>query len=100
MNFGRALEGVGIALDSIRSSKVRAFLTILGVAIGVMVVIAMASAITGINRSVAKELETLGPKTFFVQRYFEGGLTISDGVHLSPSGMGRYVDLLASAAGT
>ena len=79
MNFGRLLEGVGIALDSIRSSKVRAFLTILGVAIGVMVVIAMASAITGINRSVAKELETLGPKTFFVQRYFEGGLNISDG---------------------
>jgi putative ABC transport system permease protein len=79
MNFSRILEGVGIALDSIRASKVRAFLTILGVAIGVMVVIAMASAITGINRSVAKELETLGPKTFFVQRYFEGGLTISDG---------------------
>ena len=79
MNFSRILEGVGIALDSIRASKVRAFLTILGVAIGVMVVIAMASAITGINRSVAQELETLGPKTFFVQRYFEGGLTISDG---------------------
>ncbi|HEX6644444.1 MAG TPA: ABC transporter permease [Gemmatimonadales bacterium] len=79
MNVSRVLEGVGIALDSIRASKVRAFLTILGVAIGVMVVIAMASAITGINRSVAQELETLGPKTFFVQRYFEGGLTISDG---------------------
>ena len=61
------------------ANKVRAFLTILGVAIGVMVVIAMASAITGINRSVARELETLGPKTFFVERYFQGGLNISDG---------------------
>ena len=79
MNFARLLEGVGIALDSIRSNKVRAFLTILGVAIGVMVVIAMASAITGINRSVAEQLETLGPKTFFVQRYFQGGLQIDDG---------------------
>ncbi|HLS48339.1 MAG TPA: ABC transporter permease [Gemmatimonadales bacterium] len=79
MNPGRVLEGVGIALDSIRASKARAFLTILGVAIGVMVVIAMASAITGINRSVAEQLESLGPKTFFVQRYFEGGLNISDG---------------------
>src|SRR5690606_37893157 len=70
MSPGRVLEGVGIALDSIRASKARAFLTILGVAIGVMVVIAMASAITGINRSVAEQLESLGPKTFFVQRYF------------------------------
>ncbi|HEU5049159.1 MAG TPA: ABC transporter permease [Gemmatimonadales bacterium] len=79
MNFSRVFEGVGIALGSIRANKVRAFLTILGVAIGVMVVIAMASAITGINRSVARELETLGPKTFFVERYFQGGLNISDG---------------------
>src|SRR5688500_16580728 len=79
MNIARLFEGVGIALDSIRSNKVRAFLTILGVAIGVMVVIAMASAITGINRSVAEQLETLGPKTFFVQRFFQGGLTIDDG---------------------
>ena len=85
MPITRAFEGVGIALDSIRANKVRAFLTILGVAIGVMVVIAMASAITGINRSVQKELESLGPKTFFVQRYFQGGINISDGSdELSP----------------
>ncbi len=38
--FFRAAEGVGIALDSIRANKVRAALTILGVAIGVTVVIA------------------------------------------------------------
>ena len=77
MNIGRIFEGVVIALDSLRANKVRAALTILGVAIGVMVVIAMASAITGINRSVSTMLETLGPKTFFVERFFQGGLTIS-----------------------
>ena len=85
MNIGRIFEGVVIALDSLRANKVRAALTILGVAIGVMVVIAMASAITGINRSVSAMLETLGPKTFFVERFFQGGLTISDGSdELSP----------------
>ena len=73
------VEGAGIALDSIRSNKVRAALTILGVAIGVMVVIAMGSAITGINRSITAILESAGPKTFFVLRYFSGGLEISDG---------------------
>jgi putative ABC transport system permease protein len=81
----RMVEGAGIALDSLRSNKVRAALTILGVAIGVTVVIAMASAITGINRSITSILETAGPKTFYVMRYFRGGLEISDGSdELSP----------------
>ena len=81
----RLVEGAGIALDSLRSNKVRAALTVLGVAIGVMVVIAMGSAITGINRSITSILESAGPKTFFVLRYWSGGLEISDGSdELSP----------------
>jgi putative ABC transport system permease protein len=85
MQISRVFEGVGIALDSLRANKVRAALTILGVAIGVMVVIAMASAITGINRSVAGQLESLGPKTFIVFRYFQAGINFSDGSdELSP----------------
>lgn len=79
MSLSRLFEGIGIALDSLRANKVRAALTILGVAIGVMVVIAMAAAITGVNRSVAQQIETLGPKTFFVFRYFQAGINISDG---------------------
>ena len=75
----RLAEGIGIAFDSVRANKVRAALTILGVAIGVTVVISMAAAITGINRSVQQQLETLGPKTFFVFRFFRGGFNISDG---------------------
>ncbi|HEX2220350.1 MAG TPA: ABC transporter permease [Gemmatimonadales bacterium] len=81
----RMVEGAAIALDSLRSNKVRAALTILGVAIGVMVVIAMGSAISGINRSITDILESAGPKTFYVVRYFSGGLEISDGSdELSP----------------
>jgi putative ABC transport system permease protein len=81
----RMLEGVVIALDSLRANKVRAALTVLGVAIGVTVVIAMASAITGINQSITQILESAGPKTFFVQRYFQAGVQISDGSdELSP----------------
>jgi putative ABC transport system permease protein len=49
------------------------------VAIGVTVVVAMASAITGINLSITRILESAGPKTFFVYRYFSGGLEVSDG---------------------
>ena len=84
-SLARVAEGVGIALDSLRANKVRAALTILGIAIGVMVFVGMASAITGINRALMSELESMVPKTFFVYRYFEGGIHISDGSdELSP----------------
>src|SRR5262249_21613423 len=75
----RIAEGIGIALESIRVSKARAALTILGVAIGVMVVIAMASMITGITRGVTGMMERAGPKTFMVMRFFRGGVNIDDG---------------------
>jgi putative ABC transport system permease protein len=78
-DLSSAFEGVGMAIDSLRANKVRAALTILGVAIGVMVVIAMASAITGINNSVAKIVSEAGPKTFYMFRYFQAGLNVNDG---------------------
>jgi putative ABC transport system permease protein len=62
------LEGVGIAFDAIRANKVRAGLTILGVAVGVFVVVAMSAAVHGINASVARDLESAGPTSFFVYR--------------------------------
>lgn len=62
-------EGVGIALESIRANRVRAALTILGVAVGVFVVVVISAAIHGINASVAKDFESTGPTTFFISRY-------------------------------
>jgi putative ABC transport system permease protein len=70
-------EGVGIA--ALRGNKLRAALTILGVAIGVMVVMAIASIITGINHSVAQLFEESGTRTFYVTRYFRAGIQVSDG---------------------
>ena len=77
--FARAYEGVALALGAMRASKTRAALTILGVAIGVMVVIAMASMITGIKNSVSDIIKQSGPNTFYVMRYFRAGIQISDG---------------------
>jgi putative ABC transport system permease protein len=62
-------EGVQIALDSIKANKVRAGLTILGIAVGVFVVVVISAAIHGINDSVAKDFESTGPTTFFVSRF-------------------------------
>jgi putative ABC transport system permease protein len=63
------VEGVAIAFESLRSNRVRAALTILGVAIGVFVVVLISAAIHGINDSVAKDFESAGPKTFFLSRF-------------------------------
>ncbi len=57
-----------LSLDTIRSNKLRSFLTILGVVIGVMTVIGMASVIEGLNRSFASQLSSLGSSTIFVSR--------------------------------
>ena len=73
------IEGVAIALSSVRANKARAALTILGIAIGVMVVMVIASVVRGINVGVTDIVETLGPRTFFVFQEFQGGIQISDG---------------------
>ncbi len=72
-------EGVGIALASLKANKGRAALTILGIAIGVMVVMVIAAMISGINRGVSQQLEQLGPRTFFVFRQFQAGIQVNDG---------------------
>ncbi|HYT05388.1 MAG TPA: ABC transporter permease [Gemmatimonadales bacterium] len=72
-------EGVGIALGSLRGHKGRAALTILGVAIGVMVVMVIAAMISGINQSVSSLFESIAPRTFLVWRFFQAGVNVSDG---------------------
>ncbi len=77
-------EGIVIALDSLRTSKTRAALTILGIAIGVMVVMGMSAAVKGINSSFESAIQQVGPKTFFVFRYFSGGIQIDGGDRNAP----------------
>jgi len=62
-------EGVRIAFDAIRANKVRAALTILGIAVGVFVVTAMSAAVHGINAGVEKSMAAAGPTTFFLTRW-------------------------------
>jgi putative ABC transport system permease protein len=63
-----SLEGVVIALEAIRANKVRAALTIAGVAVGVFVVVAMAATVHGIRQSFQSDLDEFGATTFQVRR--------------------------------
>jgi putative ABC transport system permease protein len=64
----QSLEGVLIAFESIRSNKARATLTIVGVAVGVFVVVAMAATVHGITASVQEDVESFGATSFQVRR--------------------------------
>lgn len=61
-----------MALEAIRGNKVRAALTIAGVAIGVFVVVAMGAVVNGIRASFQQDLEEIGATTFIVQRRGSG----------------------------
>jgi putative ABC transport system permease protein len=63
-----SLEGVSIAFDAIRANKVRAALTISGVAVGVFVVVAMGATIHGVRKSFQQDLEEFGANTFQIRR--------------------------------
>ncbi len=77
--LSHAFEGVGIALDAMRANKVRAGLTIMGVAVGVFVVVALSSVVRGINESFARDVEAAGPTSFFIYRRNIGGFQVCDG---------------------
>lgn len=55
-----------MATDSLYSNKVRSGLTILGVAIGVVVVMVMAAVVEGVNSSFKDVIAAAGPNTFYI----------------------------------
>ncbi|MDD8015584.1 MAG: ABC transporter permease [Acidobacteriota bacterium] len=62
-------EVLGMSLDSIRSHKLRSFLTVLGIVIGVMTVISMVSVIQGLNKSFMRELESAGSDLILINKF-------------------------------
>jgi putative ABC transport system permease protein len=62
-------ENILIALDVIRNNKMRSFLTLLGVIIGVMSIIGVQSLIEGFQKSINSQIEQLGANVFQVQKY-------------------------------
>src|SRR6516164_7606951 len=66
-------EDIKMALETIRTHKVRSFLTVLGVVIGVSVAIAVTSILLGVEKNVQDSLNEFGVDNLFVVR-FEPGL--------------------------
>jgi len=66
MAQGQARESVKMALDTLRTNKLRSGLTILGIVIGVTSVIAISSVINGLNNRVGEFVSSLGSNVFWV----------------------------------
>jgi putative ABC transport system permease protein len=62
------IEAAKIAINSIMAHKLRSFLTLLGVIIGVTVVTAVATVIEGANVYIKEKIATLGTGVFRVQK--------------------------------
>jgi putative ABC transport system permease protein len=62
-------ETVSMALDTLRTNKLRSGLTILGIVIGVMTVIVISSVVNGLNAGVSDLVQSLGSNVLFVFRF-------------------------------
>ena len=61
-------EAIIMALDTLRANKLRSGLTILGIVIGVITVIAISSVINGLNNSVSALVEQFGTNVLWISR--------------------------------
>ena len=61
-------ENLGLALDTLRNHKFRSFLTVLGVVIGTLTVIAVASIIAGLDTQLVQMAEQYGTKVLWIYK--------------------------------
>jgi putative ABC transport system permease protein len=61
-------ESILLALHSIRENKLRSFLTLLSIALGVFSLVVAGTLINSFQKAVLNELENIGETTFWVQR--------------------------------
>jgi putative ABC transport system permease protein len=77
LRSGLLREIVVMSLHTLRTSKMRSALTVLGIVIGITSIVGMTSLIRGFDDSLRESLKELGPNTIMVQKF--SGLTILSG---------------------
>jgi putative ABC transport system permease protein len=69
---------LAMALDSVRGHKLRSFLTVLGIVIGVMTAICIASLLTGMRQSLVSMIEEYGTNNIYAFHLSTGPRTSED----------------------
>ncbi|MCU1265420.1 MAG: hypothetical protein JWM21_1738 [Acidobacteria bacterium] len=65
-------ENLRMALSTLIGNKLRSFLTVFGVVIGIITVMLIASIISGIDVSVKKEVESFGTRSIYISKFNPG----------------------------
>jgi ABC-type antimicrobial peptide transport system permease subunit len=65
-------ENLMLAMDTLRAHKLRSFLTVLGVVIGVCVIIVVAALLAGFDNAVQEDISQWGADTAFVSKFPSG----------------------------
>jgi putative ABC transport system permease protein len=76
-------EAMRMALDNVRAHKLRSFLTVVGVVIGVSVVIVISSLLTGMRKNIVAQIEEYGTNNIFA-------FHLSTGPRLGPRDRAEY----------
>jgi len=84
MQSGLFGEILSMSWDTVRSNKLRSFLTVLGIVIGITSIVGMTSLIRGFDQSVRNLMRDLGPSTIFVAKF--SGVSFASGA--------RFEDLM------
>src|SRR5258705_7600757 len=71
-------ETLKMALDSVRGHKFRSFLTVLGIVIGVMTAIVIASILTGLRQNIVSIIEEYGTNNIYAFHLSTGPRTSED----------------------
>jgi putative ABC transport system permease protein len=74
-------EVIRMAIDTVRTNKMRSGLTVLGIVIGITSIVGMTAMIRGFDQSLRDSIGAIGPTTIFMQRFnfasFTGGNELS-----------------------
>jgi len=81
LRIGVIGEVVRMAFDTVRSSRLRSGLTVLGVVIGITSIVGMTSMIRGFDQSLREAIKAFGPNIIIVQRF--GPLSFTSGAEFS-----------------
>src|SRR6266446_4170134 len=65
-------ENLKQAMDTLRTHKLRSFLTVFGVVLGVSVIMLVAALITGFDQQVQESIKQYGADTAFISRFDQG----------------------------
>jgi putative ABC transport system permease protein len=106
VNKGLLGEVFRMALDTLRTNKMRSALTVLGVVIGITAIVGMTSLIRGFDESLRDSIRELGPETVFLSKIslisLSGGAEFDDLLRRPNLTIGdaQAIEKLAPSVGT